>query len=63
MPSDPAAETIPSVLLRRSSGTARAVAVIASDEAVQDSAMPINAPETSKAAVPPAKAMIASPTT
>ena len=45
------------------SDTARAVAVIARDEAVQDSAMPMKAPDTSKAATPPANAMIAKPTT
>ena len=39
-------------MLRRSSETARATAVSASDDAVHDSAMPISAPETSSCAAP-----------
>ena len=63
VPSDPPADTMPRVVLRRCSGTARATAVIASEEAVQDRATPTNAPETNSAGTPPAAAMIPSPTT
>ena len=45
VPSDPAAETIPSTLLRFFSETARAQAVMTNDEAVHDNATPISAPE------------------
>ena len=63
VPSEPAAETMPSILLRRSSETARATAVSASDEAVHDSATPISAPETISAVAPWAAAMTPSPAT
>ena len=63
VPSDPAAETMPSTLLLRCSGIARAVAVNASDEAVHDSATPINTPDAISAGAPPAAAMTASPMT
>jgi len=63
VPSDPAAATSPSVWLRRASETARATAVIASEEAMHDKATPISAPETISAGTPPAAAMMASPTT
>ena len=62
VPSDPTAETTPSVRLRRCSDTARAAAVIPSEEAVHDRATPMNPPETSSAVTPSATAMIARPT-
>jgi len=52
VPSDPAAETTPSVLLHRSGETARTHAAIANDVAVQDKATPINPPEIIRAIVP-----------
>ncbi len=61
VPNDPAAETTPSILLRRASETARMHAVIAKDVAVQDNAIPIKPPETMSASAPCATAMIARP--
>jgi hypothetical protein len=63
VPSEPAAETMPSVLLRRSSGTLRATAVITSDEAVHDSATPTIAPDTINDSWPVAVASTPSPAT
>src|SRR4030095_17174468 len=63
VPKEPAAETMPSVVLRRCSGTARATVVIASDEAVQDNDTPTKAPENSSAATPPGAATMPSTTT
>ena len=62
VPSDPAAETRPKTLLRRSSETARAQAVIANEEAVHDKATPIIAPDSINDVAPPAVAMTTSPT-
>ena len=62
LPREPIAATTPSVLLRLCSGTARAQAANASDEAVHDSAIPISTPETTSAVSPPAAAITASPT-
>jgi len=63
VPRDPAAETMPGTLLLRCSGIARAVAVNARDEAMQDSATPISTPGAISAGAPPAAAIIASPST
>ena len=63
VPSEPTAETRPRIVLRRSSDTLRATAVITSDEAVHDSAIPISAPETISDASPPAVAITPSPAT
>ncbi len=63
VPSEPAAETRPSTLLRLPSDAVRATAVITSDEAVHDRAMPISAPDTTSAASPRAVAMTKRPAT
>ena len=63
VPSDPAAETTPSILLRRAAETARTHAVIANDVAVHDKATPMKPPETISASAPWAAAMMPKPTT
>src|SRR5437763_11088658 len=54
VPSEPIAATTPSILLRLRSGTARAQAGTAREEAVHASAMPISTLETIRAISPPA---------
>jgi hypothetical protein len=61
VPSDPAAEISPSIMLRRCSETARAQAVIANDVAVHDTATPIMPPEMISADTPWAAAMTQRP--
>ena len=61
VPSDPTAETTPSIMLRRSAETARTTAVIANDVAVHDRATPINPPEMISASAPWAAAMMPRP--
>jgi hypothetical protein len=63
VPSDPAAATRPSIMLRRSSETARTHAAIANDVAVHDKATPINPPEMISASAPWADAIMPRPTT
>ena len=63
VPSDPAAATRPSIMLRRSSETARTHAAIANDVAVHDKATPINPPEMISASAPWAEAIMPRPTT
>ena len=53
VPIEPAAATMPRVMLRFFSETARALAVNPNDEAVHDSATPIKAPDTFSAPAPP----------
>ena len=61
VPSEPIAATTPSILLRLRSGTARAQAASAREEAVHASAMPISTLETIRAISPPAAAIAARP--
>jgi hypothetical protein len=63
VPSDPTAETTPSIMLRRCSETARTTAVIVNDVAVHDRATPINRPEMISASAPWAATMMPRPTT
>ena len=63
VPSDPAAETTPSIWLRRAGETARTHAVIANDVAVHDKATPMRPPETIRASAPWAAAMTHKPMT
>ncbi len=63
VPSDPAAETTPSIWLRRAGETARTHAVIANDVAVHDKATPRRPPETISASAPCAAAMTPKPMT
>ena len=63
VPTEEQAPTTPRIALRRSGETARAAAVIASEDAVQDSAMPTRPPDTANAAAPPADSMTSMPTT
>jgi len=61
VPTELVAATTPSMALRRSSGTARAQAVMHKDDAVQDSAIPINPPEMASARAPCATVITTSP--
>src|ERR1700739_372075 len=61
VPSEPPADTIPNTLLRLFSDTARAQAVITSEDAVHDNAMPTSTPETIRPEAPRAMAMTANP--
>ena len=63
VPTEEHAATMPRMVLRRSGLAVRAEAVMAMEEAVQDSAMPISPPETARVAAPPARAMTIMPAT
>ena len=58
MPTEENAATTPRRKLRRAGETARAVAVMASEEPVQAIATPIRKPEVASIGTPPAKAMM-----
>ena len=57
VPTEENAPTMPSNRLRRAAETARAVAVMASDEPVQATAMPVRTPDSVSAGTPPANVM------
>ena len=61
MPIEPTADTIPNVTLRLCSGTARAAAVMARDEAVQAIATPMKQPDKTKDAAPVEKPIVTTP--
>ena len=62
VPKDEQAPTNPRIWLRFSGETARADAVIASDDAVQANAMPTSPPDTASAPAPPAESITSMPT-